>query len=83
MLDRKVCMKLTNKVKAAGATAGLVVVAVVMSAIVQFISENVSPETIMQVIGGAVVFGLLYMCYQVMLARFDYEDSVKRMVDGK
>ena len=83
MLDRKVCMKLTNKVKAAGATAGLVIVAFLTAGAIELIMKNVSAETFGMICGGLVCFGFLYLTYQVLLARFDYEDSVKRMVDGK
>lgn len=76
-------MKLTNKVKAAGATAGLVIVAFLAAGAIELIMENVSAETFGMICGGMVCFGLLYLTYQVLLARFDYEDSVKRLVDGK
>ena len=76
-------MKLTNKIKAAGATAGLVIVAFLTAGAIELIMKNVSAETFAMICGGLVCGGFLYLIYQVMLARFDYEDSVKRMVDGK
>ena len=76
-------MKLTNKVKAAGATAGFVVFAVLVAEAMKFIVENISAETLALIGGGIMCSGFLYLVYQLMLARFDYEDSVKRMVDGK
>ena len=76
-------MKISNKLKAAGVCAGIVAVAVGGSYAMSFIAETVDPETIGLVCGGVVASALLYMMYQVILARLDYEDSVKKLVDRK
>ena len=70
-------MKISNKLKAAGVCAGIVAVAVGGSYVLHFIAENVDPATIGLVCGGFVASALLYMMYQVILARLDYEDILK------
>ena len=79
MLDRKVDMKVSNKLKAAGVCAGIVAVAVVGSMVLDTVAKTVDPETIAMVCGGFVASALLYMMYQVILARLDSEDSVKNL----
>ena len=76
-------MKLTNKQKALACTVGLIAGAVAMAHILKFIFENVSLEVIGYVCGLGVLFFFASMIYQIMLSRFEYEDSVKKMVDQK
>ena len=76
-------MKLTNKQKALACTVGLFAGAVAMAHIVQVIFTNVSIEVLGFVFGAGLLFFFASMIYQIMLSRFEYEDSVKKMVDRK
>ena len=75
-------MKISNKLKAAGVCAGIVAVAVGGGYVLQFIAENVDPATVGLVCGGFVASALLYMMYQVILARLDYEDNLKNVTQS-
>ena len=75
-------MKISNKLKAAGVCAGILTVAVGGGYVMQFIAETVAPETIGLVCGGFVTLALLYMMYQVILARLDYEDNLKNVTQS-
>ena len=83
MLDRKVSMKLTNKQKALVGTVGLFVGSAVIAYIVQFILLNVSAEALGYVFGAGLLFFFASMIYQIMLSRFEYQDTLTKMVDKK
>ena len=72
-------MKISNKLKAAGVCVGILAVAVGGGYVLQFIAENVDPATIGLVCGGFMASALLYILYQVILARLDYQDSLKNL----
>ena len=75
-------MKISNKLKAAGICAGILAIAVAGSYVLQFLAENVDPETIGLVAGGMCVSELFYLMYQVILARLDYEDGLKNVTQS-
>lgn len=76
-------MKLSTKQKALAATVGLIAGSVVMAYIIKFIMENVSTEVLFQAFGLGVLFFFVSMIYQVMLSRFEYQESLSKMVDKK
>ena len=75
-------MKISNKLKSAGICAGILVGSVFVSVVLQFVAENVDPETIGMVAGGMCVSALFYLMYQVILARLDYEDGLKNVTQS-
>ena len=76
-------MNLSNKQKALLATVGVFALSVVLGLGIDFVARNVSVETVGYACAGLCLGFLFYAMYQVMLARFDYEDTVKRVVDSK
>lgn len=76
-------MTLTNKQKALAATVGLFAGSVVMAYIVKFIFANVSAEVLGMALGAFLLYMFATLIYQLMLHRFEYEESVSKLVDKK
>ena len=69
------------KLKAFIQLIGLVLAASAGASIVNFIIEGVPKETIWTAIQFGCISGLLYMCYSVILARLEYNESLKKLND--
>jgi hypothetical protein len=64
-------MKNSIKLKAFFATVAIFVIAPVVAMGLQYLIQNLSAETLQMLFGGAVLAGLFYPVYQLMLMRFE------------
>ena len=79
MLDRKVCMKLTNKVKAAAITAGGIVAAVVVAELLRAGVNLLTIEELTGLIGAVFGGAIVYCIYRLVLIRLEYDESVAKI----
>jgi hypothetical protein len=74
---------MNSKLKAGGLTLAFGAVCVACSLVGQYAAQFMTPE---QFVVGLAVMGItacLYTIYSVLLAKFQYEDHLKSMVDRK
>lgn len=69
------------KLKAFIQLIGMILTAIAGFAIVNFIVQGVPKETIWTAIQCGLIGGLLYLCYSVILARLEYNESLKKLND--
>ena len=79
MLDKKDCMKLTNKVKAAAITAWGIVAAVVVTELLRAGIKYLTIEELTTLIGAVFGVAIVYCIYQLVLVRLEYNESVAKM----
>ena len=72
-------MKLSNKFKAFAQLIGLVAAGILGSELLAYITTNVPRETIFTAIQFGLIGGLLYLCYGLLLARLDYQDTLDKL----
>jgi hypothetical protein len=67
------------KLKAALYTAGLVVTIVGASLLVSYIASIMTATQAVYLLGVLCISGMVYSMYGIMLARMEYNESLKRM----
>lgn len=72
-------MKLSNKFKALAQLIGLIAAGILGSELLSYITTNVPKETLWTAIQFGLVGGLLYLCYGLLLARLDYQDTLDNL----
>lgn len=76
-------MKISNKLKAVGVVTGIFASAVAGSMVFKFIAEMFDQETLqnaMLMIFSGASFALMFYClYFLVLARFDYQDTLQKL----
>ena len=72
-------MKLSNKLKALAQLIGLIAAGILGSELLAYITSNVPRETIFTAIQFGLIGGLLYLCYGLLLARLDYQDTLNKL----
>ena len=76
-------MTLSNKQKALLATLGVFVISVLAGVGIDYIVKNANPETLGYMIGAGIMLFFANMVYQIFVSRFEYEETLKKMVDTK
>jgi hypothetical protein len=67
------------KLKAFLQLLGLIAAGIAGSELLAYITTNVPREVIMDVISFGCLGGLLYVCYSLLLARLDYQETLKNL----
>ena len=71
------------KRKALIQTVGMIVLAAVCAATINFIMANVSTEVILQTLGWAAMAWFVYIFYSIRLSALEYKEKLKEMTSGK
>ena len=71
------------KLKALTQTAGMIVMAVVVAAALNFILENVKTETVLQALGLGIMGWIVYIFYSIRLSALQYEEKLKEITSNK
>lgn len=71
------------KLKALIQTAGLLALAVVIAATVNFIIANVSTETVIKALGAGFIAWFVYIFYSIRLASLEYNEKLREMTEKK
>jgi hypothetical protein len=69
------------KLKAALYTAGLIATIVGASIVVSYIASLMTAAQGMYLLGVLCISGMVYSMYGIMLARMEYNESLKRMAE--
>ena len=69
------------KLKAALYTAGLITAMVATSVVVSYIASLMTAAQGMYLLGVLCISGMVYSMYGIMLARMEYNQSLKRMAE--
>lgn len=69
------------KLKAARDVVGMLVLAVGVSASIQYILQNVPAEILGYIAGGAFVGWMVYVLYSIRLNQLEYRETLTKMVD--
>jgi hypothetical protein len=72
-------MKFSNKFKAFAQLLGLIAAGILGSELLSYITTSVPRETIFTAIQFGLIGGLLYLCYGLLLARLDYQDTMENL----
>ena len=67
------------KLKALLQLVGLVAASIAGAEFVYFITTYVPKETLMNVLQGGLIGGLLYLCYGLILSRLEYQEKIKEI----
>jgi hypothetical protein len=72
---------MSNKLKALLQLIGLIGVAVATTVVLQYVGKTFSTETLVNIFDFALIGGMLYMCYTLILARLDYQEKYGKSVE--
>ena len=71
------------KTKALIQTAGMIALAVLTAATINFIMANVSGETILNALGLAIMGWIVYIFYSIRLSALQYEEKLREIASDK